>query len=307
MSYQHFLPATFLANFSLDKNPIRRDRTLAAGNTINGRVFTTNAESLGGMNDLFTLTSSRMDPLLVDRSLSGYEASLANALEQLAQKTIHARVWVTILVPFATALFVRGPDFNMRFSKRITQMGLETGSDNTNLARLFEYQRLIAPVFTAKWLFLEIEGTEPLITNDVGWAPFANPLNGDVGMAIPIDLSHILLIIPTLERIVAESKGGVWLPLIEYGRLPRDNHIQLNHILAKTCRNLIIGPDEKVISRYVIAQHNSIVPPEPGNIGFVSGRQAMIHEHDWLKLLSLLQNPPSTDGIAVFNNLLRTP
>jgi hypothetical protein len=157
MPLQHYLPATFLATFSMENTLPRRNRTLAAGDKNSKRIFLAKASKLAGINDLY--------PPIVDESLTGYEANLSTAIDQLLNQNLTAMAWTSTLVPFVTALFVRGPDFNTRFDSRIKGLGIEAPPGNTDYARLMEYQRMLAPVATARWLVLEIQSDYPMITS----------------------------------------------------------------------------------------------------------------------------------------------
>jgi hypothetical protein len=145
MPLHHFLPATYLACFSTDVNPERRQRMLAVGDKKEGKVFNAPASKVCGINDLYTLTENKTNPDLVDSAWTFYEKGLASALDQLIKGTITCQIWANTLIPFVTGLLIRGPDFNERFENRIIRLGVAelAPSDNTNVARLFENQRLV--------------------------------------------------------------------------------------------------------------------------------------------------------------------
>jgi len=302
MAFQHYLPATFLACFSTDTTPERRQRMLTVGDTTEGRVFTASASNVCGVNNLYTLTEETYNQNLVDNTWTFYEKGLAPALEQLINQTLTCQIWANTLVPFVTGLLIRGPDFNERFDERLANLGIAkiSSSDNTNMARLFEYQRLLASVLGSKWIILRARGNESLITNDLGYAPFANAMTQDFGIAIPISLQHILIIAPKLKRRIAIGIGGTWWPIIEYLDLPENEHIGLNQTIAKFSRRFIFGPDNDVIARYLFPQKTAPRTPEPVDFGFMSNDLAMIHEHTWFRLLSAISNPPAHDGDFIF-------
>jgi hypothetical protein len=308
MPLQHFLPATFIASFSTDNTIPRRDRRLAAGDKTTGNVFMNKASNLAGINDLYTLTSELYDnPLMVDQSLSGYEANLSLAINQLIQREISALGWASTLVPFVAGIMVRGSDFNTRFDNRIQQLGIDWPLiDNTNHARVMEFQRLLAPVMSAQWIVLTTQSDEPLITNDFGYAPFMNIIAGHFGMAIPITLSNILVIVPAPKRILATGFGRNWYPIIDYYPSPGNNHIQLNHILAERANRFIFGPDTSTLTKYLQEQNRQPKALEPGEIGFLGGKFTRAHDLDWYKLVCALSIPPQKDGQYIFINMMRT-
>lgn len=195
MPLHHYLPATLLASFSRDSSTSpRRKRHLYAGDKQEDDVFRTSAANLGAIKNLYTLVAAGDDPEMVDKTWAGYEASLHEAITLLIAGEVDAKAWVRVLVPFVACMLVRGPDFNERFERRISAFidaaGDDLSEDNTNLARLAELQRLLGPVAVAKWKALHIRGEEPLITNDLGYAPFVNRPTGEAGIAITLDLAR---------------------------------------------------------------------------------------------------------------------
>lgn len=307
MPYQHFLPATFLACFSTDTTPERRQRMLTVGDTTVGRTFTAPASKVCGVNNLYTLTEEIFNQNIVDNAWTFYEKGLAPALEQLINQTLTCKIWANTLVPFVTGLLIRGPDFNERFEKRLANIGVAefSSSDNTNMARLFENQRLSSSVLGAKWIILKARGNEPLITNDLGYAPFLNPLTQDFGIAIPISLDHILIIAPKLKRRIAIGIGGTWWPIIEYMDLPINNHVGLNQTIAGFSRRFIFGPDNDVINSHLFFEKKVPRIPEPIELGFMGGDLAIAHEMTWFRLISAISNPPSHDGDVIFVDYIK--
>jgi hypothetical protein len=129
---------------------------------------------------------------------------------------------------------------------------------------------------------------------------------GQRGIAIPIDLSHILAIVPTPKRVLAVAIGGTWFPKIEYQISPSDNHVDLNHILAMRATRFLFGPDTNTVASYLFHQQ-SLPPMEPEQIGFISGYYAIVHDMDWHNLISALSIPPKMDGQFMFIDLLSDP
>lgn len=299
MPLQHFLPATYLACFSTDTNPERRRRILAVGDKEDGKVFSAPASRVCGKNDFYTLADSTDNPDLVDRVWTFYEKGLALAFDQLIQGTIPCSIWANTLVPFVTGLLTRGPDFNQRFESRLADIGVTPvlgPGDNTNLARLMESQRLSSSVLGAKWIVLRAYGDDPLITNDLGYAPFANPSTHDFGIAIPISLEYILMIAPKLKRKIAIGLGGIWWPIIEHLDLPENDHIGLNQTVASFSQRFLFGPSSDSVSRYLYEQKELTKVPEPEELGFMNGSLARIHEMTWLDLMTTLSTKPAHDG-----------
>lgn len=306
MPLHHYLPATYLALFSTDTFQPRRQRILVAGDKESGNLFSAPASRIAGINDLYTITSSNLDPQIVDTSLSHYESSFYIAVEQLINHQVTAMAWASILVPFVAALMVRGPDFNDRFEARILSLGVDSPSDNTNFGRLVEFQRLLAPVAAAQWNLLSVQGADLLITNDLGYAPFANYQTQEFGIAVPLGLRHILAISPQTCRVLAFSQGGEWLPTINFIDAPPDDHVQLNHVISSFSRRFVFGPDTSTLSLYFSSARPSRGNPEPGQLGFMDGYLAMMHDMTWHRLITALSTAPSRDGEYIYVDFLRS-
>lgn len=290
----HFLPATYLASFSEDKTTLpRRERILVVGDRVSGRTFRAAASRVGAINNLYTLADRSSDPQLLERLWARYEQDLPDAVSRLIEGRVDGRTWARVLVPFVACMLVRGPDFDQRFAHRLRALGLASGTslltpDNTNGGRLLDLQRLLGPVTAAKWLVIAVSG-EPLITNDLGWAPFVNTRTSDAGLAIPLGHAHVLAIVPSDERTVAVVQSGRWIPVIDYVQEPLNNHVGLNRALAQMALWFTYGPTEDVVSRYVERRRRSDVIPEPGNLGFLTPRFARAHEFTWHRLVAALE------------------
>jgi hypothetical protein len=274
------------------------------GDKTTGRCFEAPASKLAGINDLYTIRDTTVDHQFIDICLSSYELGFYASVEQLKNCEINALAWASILVPFVAALMVRGPDFNVRFEARIAQIDVPTRTDNTNFARLMEFQRLLAPVAAAKWILLRTQSDEPLITNDLGYAPFANYQTDDYGIAIPLGLDYVLMVCPQTRRTLAFSRGGEWFPEINYGISPAEDQSDLNKVLASISQRFIFGSNIRSIHRYMGELKPSMGVPEPGRLGFIDGPLAMVHEMTWYRLITVLSDPPKTDNIYVYADFL---
>lgn len=309
MPLHHYLSATFLASFSPDSSTLpRRSRHLYVGNKREKRVFSAPASRVGAEKNLYTVTSriaSSYDPELVDRTWSEYEGKLHEAIELLIAGEVDARTWARVLVPFVSCLFVRGPDFNKRFDRRMGDIDPDSGlvsGDNTNVARTIELQRLLGPVAVAKWIVIRAGGQKPLLTNDLGYAPFANPDTGEAGVAIPLNPSHVLAIVPRNKGRVAVAHPGRWVPIIEYADNEHDNHELLNRALSATAQRFVFGSDREVVEEELQKVEEPQRPsamsflPEPWQLGFISGRLARAHEFTWHRLAVAIERDPADGG-----------
>lgn len=302
MPLHHYLPATYLASFSLDSTTYpRRNRHLSVGDKHEGRIFRTSAANIAAINNLYTLVATRDNPDMIERIWTEYETNLHEAIELLIAGQIDAKTWVRVLVPFVACMLVRGPDFNKRFERRISALGIDpegghVSEDNTNSARLFELQRLLGPIAVAKWVVIRVRGQELLITNDLGYAPFMNPGTGEAGIAVPLNLSHALAVIPRTQGRIAVVQSGKWVPDIEYVENPPDDHEGLNQALSPMAQRFIFGPDNETVRKWLQGSRASSFSPEPEQLGFITDPLARAHEFTWHRLAAAVERDPSDDA-----------
>lgn len=295
----HYIPATYIGRFSSDPATAGRDRVVFVGNRISHKTFTSRARTVGSERDFYLLSDHRDDPRLVDNLWQEYEGPLSQALDQLVEGRLDARTWARILVPFVTSLLVRGPDFATRFESRLRDLlgqDLPLTEDNTNLARIFELQRMLAPITCARWLVLTIAGEPDLITNDIGFAPFASVSAAERGYSLPLDRRHILMLVPCRRRAVATWDGGHWIPAIEYGGLSPGYQEHALQGLAHYSQRSIFGADEATIARLLPKDPSPPSLPEPGMLGFMQGIPNVVHEFLWHRLVAALEKHPDELG-----------
>ncbi len=301
MQRDHYLPATHLASFSLDMTLPRRERLLAVGDLERNRSFREKACNLAAKRGFYSVSSQTSDPRMVDQVWAGYEADLAEAVDELILGTITATSWTRVLVPFVAGILVRGPDFNTRFGDRFRGSGYVSSSDNTNQARILELQRMLAPILAARWIVLTAQGEGDIVTNDIGFVAYARANTKDLGISIPLDRRHALALVPQRIRQVVRARGGEWYPLIEHGLLDPGSHQELNGIIASSARRFIFGSDESAIRSLLDRKKALVRVPEPAELGFISGTLAIVHEFAWHRLVSALAKPPMSDEPANFD------
>lgn len=284
MPLQHYLPASYLGNFSLETKKMSfRDRKLYAYNFATGNLFETRAKILCSINNYY--------PEVVD-NVWGYEANLPKALSGLIYNQVDAKTWIRILVPFVASLLLRSPEFEERFNRRIENLLGEKRTD-TNNARLFELQRLLAPILVADWKVLRITGAGSVIVNDVGFMPFLDGPTSKCGFAIPLDLKHILILVPNRRRTVAKLLNKKWYPIIEYADMPTGHHFSFNETLSVFASKFIIGPTKISLTPYISCSRPSEpIKLEEYHTDFISGSLMVVHEFTWHRLASLLERDP---------------
>jgi len=303
MPRHYYLPATFLASFSTDTSTEpRRDRRIWAGDNRQHKTFQAPASRLGAEKNLYTLVAAEHDPQMVDDTWREYEGGLSNAIEALIGVRVDARTWARVLVPFVACMLVRGPDFAGRFGRRLAALkigdidGGYTPADNANLARLMELQRLLGPVAVGKWAVVRFGGRRTLVTNDLGYAPFRDPVNGESGMVVPLGPSHALTVTPRREGKVAVVKSGEWFPDIAYVRGTAGDRDRLNRAMSAAAQRFVFGGDKRVVAGLTDAARTASPPPEPGQLGFITGTDALAHEFTWHRLVTAVERDPSDGG-----------
>ncbi len=299
MPLHHYLPAAYLGEFSKETSLPRRNRRLVVGDKKNNAIFRARAKNIAAINNLYTLVSVKNEPELVDEIWSDYERNLNNAIDSLVNRTLNGSTWGRVLVPFVAAMLVRTPDFDERFSRRLAYLGVSTDilpEDNTNFARVMDLQRLLGPIAVAKWTVFQISGSGSLLSNDIGYAPFADEPTKEIGIGIPLNKTHLLGLIPKDERVVCTVLDDEWIPNIRYITLYEDNHLQFNQAIAANADRFIFGPDESTIADCLDPSIFNMDRPSPMALGFLSGKMALAHEFTWHRLVPALErNPKDSD------------
>ncbi len=310
MTLQHYLPATYLANFSKSVKDPRRDSIIAVGDKRTGKCFTTTVSQVAAINNFYTVDGE--DPNIVDKIIGGYEGGLNIAIDELINNTISANAWAGIMVPFVADLMVRLPNFNNRFESRIDDLllteditSLAKTTHNINGARILERQRLFAHVAASNWDVLQVIGNQHLIISDVGYMFTHIKVKNKLGIAIPLNSQFVLIVIPETKRKVAVEYKGDWKANIYYNNLLPHNHIKLNELLAKYAQRFIFGEDEEIVGRYIFQEETPPSLPELGEIGFMGGIPAVVNEMEWYKLRTTLLTPPTSRGAWVTMDLER--
>jgi len=103
---QHYLPAAFLARFSVDPNPDLRRRVIVVGQRNPFAIFESAAEGVGFVRGLYEYGLGDI--------WRAYEERLPAALDEISRTEateIDGEIWLRVLVPFVAGLLLRGPDF----------------------------------------------------------------------------------------------------------------------------------------------------------------------------------------------------
>lgn len=148
--------------------------------------------------------------------------------------TLDAHIFGEVLVPFVAALFVRGWEFDKRFTRRMDGLvganaelhARFTSRENVNNARLMEMQRLFSPVMRAAWTVMSNVSDVPLLTSDLGVIPWtAHEHNA---MMVVLDPWHALRLDarPLCPRIAFAADK--WVVDIDRAEMSRVDAIRAN-------------------------------------------------------------------------------
>jgi hypothetical protein len=226
-SWQHFLPATYLAGFSETVRTRRRESLLWVGRR-GGGVYRQKAEGVGAARNLYTLrdrtlmTSEPWHPDIVDTLWQSVENRLVSSIDQLLSGTqafIDAEMWAKVLVNFVAQLFVRGPDFEGRYRRRLrVKWGDQAlnrlppvDNDRINGARLIELMRLRGTLIASDWTVLHAPRGSRFMANDLGRITFQSG-TGQFGYLIPLRADGALFVTSSIRSpTVCATNSGRWL------------------------------------------------------------------------------------------------
>jgi hypothetical protein len=317
----HYLPAGFIGRFSADTSGSSRERSLFVLEAGQNSPAITLAERIGCENDLYTLYGAHNNqaPDAVDNVWSQYEQKLGPALDELSrpgQKTISANTWLRVLVPFVTGLFVRGAEFGKRYESRPVLKSLyddkkvfgtpELRSDNTNNSRVIEFQRLLAPVMSARWVVMHTKGEHPVITNELGFTVFQPPYGSDPGIAIPIGPNTILGIIrtwPTHGRLIMQDGGtGQWRTLIEHRTLTENDQKNFNEAMADISDGFIAGPTAESLEPHKEALARTKLKAEIVEAFWPNPLIRVAHEFEWYRAVTAISQKSGNLNQAALQN-----
>lgn len=307
----HYLPAGFLGRFSTDTTGPLRERSLYVMMQNRDGAAATTAEAIGYEKDLYTLYGvfSNQTPSAVDDVWASYEQRLGPALDELAksgQKTISANTWLRVLVPFVAGLFVRGPEFGKRYEERSVPKSMydnngfvtpEWRNDNTNNARLIEFQRLLAPVMAARWVVMHTKDSHSVITNELGFTIFQPPDGSEPGIAIPIGPNAILGIIRTWpdhgRLIVQNGSTGQWRTPIERRALAKNDQKNFNEAMANISDGFIAGPDAASLELHKATLARKELNAKLVEAFWPTPRIRIAHEFEWFRAVTAISDKSS--------------
>jgi hypothetical protein len=230
----------------------------------------------------------------------GYEGGLPKAIQSIIENpsNLPAEVWVRTLVPFATAVLVRSPEFRTRYQLRVPWTSEIPDFDSEgNAARVMfmELQRLLSQIMVADWCLLRPGGVEQFILNDQGW--FTARIDGVnlPGIVVPLSPLAALQITPCFERVIAVSNGFRWIAAGIRERIVADDEmVELLQCTAKWATAEIYGSDAAHLKRFGPDLSGKRWISDLKYLGFVTGRTRVATEFDWHRMAILVKSFPSS-------------
>lgn len=242
-SWQHFLPATYLAGFSSQRRIPARESLLWVNRRGARSVWETKAERVGAARDLYTLSAefcaaSGFDPDHIDATWSQVEGRLADGInEAIGERSsrvtgMSADLWAHVLVPFAAQVFVRGVEFGWRVENRAKTVGAPPASrEQMNAARLLDMLWLAGAVGRAAWTIMHAPPGHFLITNDAARIPLRDPEAPASlrGWGIPLRRDALLM-------LVADRSNGarIWSTEHDDWAVGPIRHVLLDEVGVRT-------------------------------------------------------------------------
>jgi len=182
--------------------------------------------------------------------------------------------------------------------------GPEGFQDNTNMARLLEWQRLMFPVACAEWTVVHLPRRVPAITSDVGFCLMKQVTGGPVGYAIPLQCDALLVLSTGPRFMWMHWNGTDWMvDGVRHTVISPDNAMDFNRAMAGAATE-VYGPSEAVVdaSTQVWEERYPNREIAPGADWLVSEPQRLReHEMFLYQILTVIANPPGIDGPALYH------
>ena len=305
MAKDHFIPAAVLGMFSDGHEESLRRRRVAVQR--HGRKpYIARAENIGYVNNLYDLDGQ--EAKTVDSSWSGYEHRLPEAISILEDsRPLEADVWLRVLVPYVTSLFVRGREWETRYQARFTDAWgpdiftppanpeddhsgsirgiLTTG--NANGSRLIELQRLLALVTCAQWNIVHSAPRQAILNNDLGLTGTLIPHTKEQGWVIPLLRKVAVRLFPRDRRRVVTWRKDRWFAIVDNDYLTSSGNTGLNRSIAAVARDFVVGPTIQSVTEVAHAfgklpDHRPLMEAWP-----FTNKELRENQYHWYRLVSL--------------------
>lgn len=300
------MPASYIGRFSLSSEPSLRDRSIWV-QRVQRPPYRASADYAGHARRLYDLEGADADAESIDHSWT-YEARLPEALDALSDPStpLDGRIWVQVLVPFISSLFIRGLDFKRRYASRLpgitgpaddgsASVPLDSWHDNTLTSALIEWQRLLAPIIAAQWIVLHGSGTPILATNDVAHCLTSPPGERDrVAYAFPLDPSTMLVLERRPVRRILDWDGTHWIAPVEHKLMSDADFMIARLAIQHGALQEVYGPTRESVAFPAPAFKPEVGPVGPHFLLPTPRMRALIpYLEDYFRLLTLLDGDPA--------------
>jgi len=295
MIASHYLPAAYIGRFSSSNKGRARERRVWVLRARSEEPHLTRADRIGLVRGLYR--NRLATGLDLEDNWGRYERDLPAALDLLAAGgPIPADVWLHTLVPFTTAMLVRGPEFSDRHRRRLP--GVDDLIDDTG-ARVMELQRRLSVVMASRWTVMA-SPHHALVGNDVGRAPAL--IDGSLpGIVIPLDPSRALSLAFGRSRTLCRWDGAKWLVDVEHTTLDREQARSLNEVAASVTLRFVYGPDRELVADLKSSIRRAMEASggmamdhllDPLSLTDLSKRLLIAHEFEWWRVAAALTRTP---------------
>ena len=304
----HYLPAAFIGRFSSAPARQARESLVWVRNRGVGLPFLEKAKNVGHVRGLYGTPKSTAgsaeehsaEHWNIDAAWRHVENRLSSAIDLLlaADGALDAHVFGEVLVPFVAALFVRGWEFDERFTRRMdglfgTDTDLHaqfTSRENVNHARLMEMQRLCSPVMRAAWTVMSNVSDVPLLTSDLAVIPWIAQEHN--AMVVALDPWHALRLDarPLCSRIALGADK--WVVDIDRDEMSRVDAIRANRTSARVAPRQIYGPTEASIVSQQVEMLQRRPAAEPEGAWGVPGKYLARTDLELFDFLVEIAQPP---------------
>lgn len=295
MSRQHFIPASYIGNFSLKTSKNNRENVIWVKRRGKKESYQTKAEKVGYRKNIYSDA--------VDKNWEQTEKNLKKSIADLVSSKemgLFADDWI-VLVKFIAQLFIRGYEFNGRYQERIKSIFGNTHKldeyINADRIRLFELQRFHAPVMYAKWLVLHNKTKIPIITNDLGFCLMIDTHTNKLGYAFPLSTKEVLTLSISdrteKRRIPACSNHKkLYITNIKHEEMNDENIINgLNHALGSYCLEEIYGPTKESVNIKLASNRPTKYGTEPYFLVPSDDKNYLMNcEMDLFKFISIMSS-----------------
>ena len=295
---QHFIPAAYLARFSVDSSRTSRNRLLWVYDNRAARAVPARPARVAYELGLYDASNWILGPHGLADQVWEYEGRLPAALDALGQRAaLDGLLWLEVLVPFIAGLFMRGSDFPAMYSQRLPRDLIEAIKTSgipvdenryAQAARFIDLQFLLAPIMAMDWTVLHFPEGVNLLTTDRAYAPALSPVG--FGLAVPIDLRTVVVLSQSTRRVILIRQGDNWIAPIAHHNAAPGSDASLRRSLAGNAAHAVYGPTRQVVEEVAdaiatnpFAPHVPLSPPEPIDDS--------CHMYDYFRVLSALRAP----------------